>query len=62
MSAGATTTRHACGGTLLFVRLADGHSYERCSGCEFQYDFDHGRVSDASSLSFPQFMRVAVPA
>ena len=61
MTAGATITRHACGGTLLFVRLADGHSYESC-GCGWSYDFDHGRVSDASSLSFPQFMRVAVPA
>ena len=40
MSAGATTTRHQCGGVLLFVRLADGHSYERCSGCEWFYSFD----------------------
>lgn len=41
---------HWCGGTLLFVRDADGHSYERCNGCGWSYDFDKGRVSDASAL------------
>ncbi len=45
--AAAETSRHACGGTLLFVREANGHSFERCSGCEWSYDFDKGRVSDA---------------
>lgn len=45
----ADTTRHACGGSLLFVREADGHSYERCSACEWSYDFDSGRISDATA-------------
>ena len=46
--AGAETSRHACGGTLLFVREADGHSYERCA-CGWSYDFDKGRASDAAA-------------
>lgn len=46
----AETGTHACGCTLLFVREADGHSYERCSTCEWAYDFDKSRVSDASAL------------
>jgi hypothetical protein len=47
LAASAETSTHACGGTLLFVREADGHSRERCSGCGFSYDFDKGRASDA---------------
>lgn len=46
LAASAETSAHACGGTLLFVRDADGHSYETCSGCEWRYDFDD-RASDA---------------
>lgn len=53
MTAGADVSRHACGGNLLFVREANGHSYERCSGCEWRYDFDRSRASDAVAR-FPQ--------
>jgi len=38
-TASATTSDHACGGTLLFVRDADGSSRERCSGCAYTYEF-----------------------
>lgn len=41
---------HHCGGILRFVRHDDGRSYERCDGCTWFYDFDKGRVSDASAL------------
>jgi hypothetical protein len=46
MTASADITRHGCGGTLLFVREPNGHSYERCSGCCWSYDFDSGRARD----------------
>jgi hypothetical protein len=46
MTATASTTPHTCGGTLLFVREAGGHSYERCGGCRWAYDFDSGRARD----------------
>lgn len=59
MTPAADTTRHACGGTLLYVREASGHSYERCSGCGFGYDFDRGRASDCG-LSVPGPVRLAV--
>lgn len=58
MSASATVSRHSCGGTLLFVREANGHSYER-RGCGWSYDFDRGRASDAG-LSVPGPFRLAV--
>lgn len=58
MTAGASVTRHWCGGNLLFVREANGHSYERCS-CGWSYDFDRGRASDAG-LSLPGPVRMAV--
>lgn len=45
----AQTSTHWCGGTLLFVREPNGHSYERCGGCGWSYDFDKGRASDAAS-------------
>lgn len=50
LAASAEASTHACGGTLLFVRDADGHSYESCSGCEWRYDFDTGRASDAIGM------------
>lgn len=58
MTAGADVSRHACGGTLLFVREANGHSYESCSGCEWRYDFDRSRASDAIAR-FPQFVQAS---
>jgi hypothetical protein len=39
LAASAETSTHACGGTLLFVREADGRSREQCS-CGWSYDFD----------------------